>query len=62
MVARIKKRRLKCVATGLDIELYKKKPKMLFSGMIPRSDEVRNKVPALLFSLKVNDFFVDGLI
>ena len=50
------------MATGLDIELYKKKPKMLFSGMVPRSDEVRNKVPALLFSLKVNDFFVDGLI
>ena len=45
------------MATGLDIELYKKKPKMLFSGMIPRSDEVRNKVPTLLFFSKSERFF-----
>ena len=30
-----KKRRRKFMATGLDIEPYRKKPNMLFSGMIP---------------------------
>ena len=34
-VSQNKKRRTNFVATGLDIEPYRKKPKMLFSGMIP---------------------------
>ena len=34
-VSQNKKRRRNFVATGLDIEPYRKKPKMLFSGMIP---------------------------
>ena len=51
-----KKRRTKFVATGLDIEPYRKKPKMLFSGMIPRSDVIGNEVPTSLFSAKVSDF------
>ena len=50
------KKRRKFVATGLDIEPYRKKQKMLFSGMIPRSGVIGNEVPTLLFSEKVSDF------
>ena len=56
MVLRIKKSRRKFVAAGLDIAPYRKKPKMLLSCMLPRSDVIRNKVPTSLFYAKVSDF------
>lgn len=44
------KKRRKLLATGLDIEPYRKKPKILFSSIIPQSDEIRNDVPTSLLS------------
>ena len=56
MALRIKKEEESFVATGLDIEPYRKRAKTLFSGMIPRSDVVGNEVSTSLFSAKVSDF------
>ena len=50
------KRRRKFVAVGLDIEHYRKKPKMLFSGMIQQSHVIGNETPTSLFSTKVSNF------
>ena len=51
-----KKRKREFIATGLDIEPYRKKPKMLFSAMIPRSDVIGSEVSTSLLSAKVSDF------
>ena len=56
MVLTIKKEEKSLWQVEPYIEPYKKKPKMLVTGMIPRSDAIRNKVPTSLFSAKVSDF------
>ena len=48
-----KKRRTEFVATGLDIEPYRRKPKMFFSGMIPRSYVIRNKSDRFLVDVSM---------
>ena len=53
-ISQNKRKRRKFVATGLDIEPYRKKQKMLVSGMATRNNVIRNEVPASLFSVNVN--------